>query len=72
MSEVCDPAMPPRYGQSLLKLAALIVGYPLQVSDLLLMRRRSAYDGAGAVYFFGRKRQDPIPDRDILAFFRGA
>lgn len=32
----------------------------------------AAYDAASAFYFLGRRRETPVPDREILAGYRGA
>lgn len=57
--------------RSLLRLAALLVTYPLRHADAFLSRNRSSYNTACAFYFFGRRRDAPIPDRDIIGMFRG-
>lgn len=55
-----------------LKLAMLLLTYPLRYLDPALTRTESAYNSACAFYFCGRKRETPIADRDLLALFRGA
>jgi hypothetical protein len=54
-----------------LRLAALLVTYPLRHLDRLLTRTKGSYNAACACYFLGRKRADPIPDREIIGMFRG-
>lgn len=54
-----------------LRLLGLLITYPLRYLDLLLVRNPASYDAAFAVQFFGSKREKPIPDRDILALYRG-
>jgi SAM-dependent methyltransferase len=58
--------------RSILKLVMLLFTYPLRYIDPLLSRTLSAYNAGCAFYFCGSKRTTPIPDREILAFFRGA
>lgn len=55
-----------------LRLAGLLLAYPAMQVDRLALRTQSAYDGACAVYFFGKKRDAPVSDREILQMFRGA
>lgn len=57
--------------RSVLRLGALLVTYPLRYLDPLLFRTESSYNAACAVYFFGRRRATPIPDREIIGLFRG-
>jgi SAM-dependent methyltransferase len=54
-----------------LRLGALLVTYPLRYLDRFFSRTEGAYNAGCAFYFLGRKREHPIPDRDILAMFRG-
>jgi SAM-dependent methyltransferase len=57
--------------RSILRMSALLITYPLRYLDRFLSRTESAYNTACAFYFFGRKRVSAIPDRDIIAMFRG-
>lgn len=57
--------------QSGLRLLGLLIAYPIRFLDVWFLRHQSAYDAAGATFFFGRKRTTPISDRDILGFYRG-
>ncbi|MBO1073418.1 class I SAM-dependent methyltransferase [Roseomonas sp. 1311] len=57
--------------RSILRLMALLLTWPMRYLDLPLSRTEASYNSACACYFLGRKREMPIPDRDILAFFRG-
>lgn len=57
--------------QSVLRLFGLLISLPLRYADHLLDRRMSSYDAAWSVFFFGRKRATPIPDREILTLYRG-
>ena len=58
--------------RSVLKLAMLLLTYPLRYLDPFLTRTQSSYNASCAFYFCGTKRETPISDRDILGFFRGA
>ena len=57
--------------QSALRLLGLLVTYPLRFLDPMFSRTQTSYNSACAFYFFGRKRSQPISDRDILTQFRG-
>jgi len=57
--------------RSVLRLAALLVTYPMRHADRFLFRTESAYNSACAFYFFGQKRDGPISDREIIRLFRG-
>lgn len=61
-----------RRARSILKLAMLLVTYPLRYVDLLLTRTQSSYNAGCAFYFCGVKRETPISDREIIRMFRGA
>jgi hypothetical protein len=45
--------------------------WPLKYLDHYLSRRRGAYDCASALYFFGRRRETPVSDREISRGYRG-
>jgi len=60
-----------RRPRSVLRLLALLLTYPVRYLDPLLTRTEASYNSACACFFLGRKRAAPIPDRDILAMFRG-
>jgi len=59
------------------KLRALVSGltrlafFWLKYFDRLLARRESAFDAASAFYFLGRKADDVLGDRDLVASYRG-
>lgn len=57
--------------RSVMRLMALLVTYPMRHLDRLLFRTQGAYNSACAFYFFGQRRDEPIPDRDMIALFRG-
>jgi SAM-dependent methyltransferase len=55
-----------------LKLLGLVGGYPFRWLDYVSHKNLSAYDAASAFYFFGKLRESPISDRDILKAYRGS
>jgi len=57
--------------QTVLRLLGLLVTFPIRYLDPIFSRTMQSYNSSCAFYFFGRKRQSPIPDRDILGMFRG-
>lgn len=57
--------------RSLLRLAALLITFPLRYLDPLLTRTEGSFNAGCAFYFLGRKRSSPIPDREIIGLFRG-
>lgn len=57
--------------QSALRLIGLLITYPLRYLDPLFSRTAQSYNSGCAFYFLGRKRETPIPDRDIIKMFRG-
>ncbi|EHM02568.1 methyltransferase domain protein [Acetobacteraceae bacterium AT-5844] len=57
--------------RSMLRMLGLLMTYPLRYLDPLLSRTQGSYNSACACYFLGRKRETPIPDRELIALFRG-
>jgi SAM-dependent methyltransferase len=57
--------------QNVMRLAALLITYPMRHLDRLLSRTNTSYNAACATYFLGRKRATVISDRDMLSMFRG-
>lgn len=59
------------------ELRALVSGltrlafFWLKYFDRLLARRESAFDAASAFYFLGQKSGDVLPDRELVAAYRG-
>jgi hypothetical protein len=53
-----------------LRSLARIVIFPLIQFDRILARRPAAYSCASAYYFFGRKMDQPLSDREIIASYR--
>jgi SAM-dependent methyltransferase len=54
-----------------LRLTALMLGVPLKLMDYVCRGKRSAIDGAAGVFFFGAKRGNALPDREIISLYRG-
>lgn len=54
-----------------LRLFGLLITYPSRWIDYLSRSNISAYDSASGFYFFGKLSNQPIPDRDLLKFYRG-
>lgn len=57
--------------RSVLRTLARFIAFPFCLTDKWWGRRQSAYDNASAYYFFGRKSEQPISDREIIAGYRG-
>ncbi len=53
------------------KLVCIILSAIVRQFDWVIGRKNGAYDAAGGFFFFGRKRPDPISDRDIIKLYRG-
>ncbi|NKC31025.1 methyltransferase domain-containing protein [Falsiroseomonas selenitidurans] len=57
--------------QAGLRLAGLLLTWPLRFLDRFLVRTEASLNAGCAFYFLGRKRESPIPDREIIGLFRG-
>lgn len=57
--------------RSLLSNLTRFLIWPIKYFDRKLSRSRGAYDCASAFYFFGRRSETPVSDRDIVAGYRG-
>lgn len=55
----------------LLRSAARFVAWPFLLADRYLAKKAGSYDCASAYYFFGRLRDTPLHDRDIIAQYKG-
>lgn len=58
-------------GRKAARLAALLITRPLKYLDLILQKKAGAIDAAAGVYFIGVKREQAIPDRDLIRQYRG-
>jgi len=56
---------------SALRTLARFLTFPLLMFDRYLAKKKPAYDSASGYYFFGRKLDSPIPDRELVAGYRG-
>lgn len=54
-----------------LQLLARLVVFLLPHLDRWLSRKRGSYDCASAYYFFGRRQESVVSDRDIVAEYKG-
>jgi SAM-dependent methyltransferase/uncharacterized protein YbaR (Trm112 family) len=56
---------------SRVRTLARFIGFPFLFFDKILSRKRAAYDAASAYYFFGRKSDRTLTDREIIESYRG-
>lgn len=54
-----------------LRLAGMLLAFPLRGLDRLAFGSPGAYDSASAFYFYGSLADRPITDRELLALYRG-
>ena len=57
--------------RKVLKAIGVLASYPLRQMDRLTRHHEASYDSASGFYFFGKLREDPIPDREIIKMYRG-
>lgn len=55
----------------LANLSGLILAIPIKYVDYIARKNPAALDGAGGVYFFGRKENNAISDRELIRLYRG-
>lgn len=55
----------------LANLSGLIITFPLKYLDYITRNNPAALDGAGGVYFYGRKQDIAISDRELIKLYRG-
>jgi hypothetical protein len=48
-----------------------VVTLPLLLCDRWLIRRPGSWDAASGTSFLGRRREEPVPDDEIVAAYRG-
>jgi SAM-dependent methyltransferase len=60
----------PKFYAALRTFSRFLV-FPLPYFDSLLAHKRASFDCASGYYFFGRRREEAVSDRDILASYRG-
>lgn len=60
-----------RMYRRLANLSGLILTFPLKYIDYIARKSPAALDGAGGVYFFGRKEEAAISDRELIKLYRG-
>lgn len=54
-----------------LLILSRLVAWPFLLADGVLAKTAGAFDCASAYYFFGRRRETAITDRDIVAAYKG-
>jgi len=54
-----------------IRTLARFIGWPFLQADRIMARNRGAYDAASAYYFFGRKSEKTLSDREIIQAYRG-
>lgn len=60
-----------RTARKYLRAFAKLTSFPLPYFDEYLKNKAGAYDGASSFYFIGEKCEQPMPDREIVAGYRG-
>lgn len=60
-----------RPARAAIRRSVAVAGFWLGYLDHLLARRPGGIDGASATFFLGTRRETPVPDRVIVAGFRG-
>jgi SAM-dependent methyltransferase len=61
-----------RLSRGLVKAFARVTGFWLKYLDALVAQKPGALDAASGFYFLGRKSQYVLPDRELIALYRGA
>ena len=59
------------YARRIMGIVARLTGFWLKYLDPWLARRDSSIDGASALYFLGRRREEPLTPHDVLLAYRG-
>jgi SAM-dependent methyltransferase len=60
-----------RLARPTIRQTVALAGFWLKYLDHLLVRRPGGIDAASATFFLGTRRETPLPDRVIVAGFRG-
>jgi SAM-dependent methyltransferase/uncharacterized protein YbaR (Trm112 family) len=55
----------------ILNLLGILLAVPFKWLDHVTKKSPFAIDGAGGVYFFGKKAEIPISDRELISLYRG-
>jgi SAM-dependent methyltransferase len=58
--------------RALIRVFSCLTSFYLKYFDYYLANRTAALDCASAYYFIGRKRQEVLPDRELVKLYRGA
>ena len=59
------------FTRSMLRIAGRFFSWPFLQLDRVLSRKAGSYDCASAFYFFGKLRESPVTDREIVSEYRG-
>ncbi len=54
-----------------LRTIGMVVTVPFKFADRLLQHKEGALDAAGGLFFYGKKRAEPISDRELMRLYRG-
>jgi len=55
----------------ILRTVSRFLGWPFLLFDSMLAHKRGSHDCASAFFFFGRLREVPVSDREILSSYQG-
>jgi SAM-dependent methyltransferase len=53
------------------RFAGLLIAFPVKYLDYIVRKNPASIDGAGSVFFFGRKQENAISDRELIGLYRG-
>jgi SAM-dependent methyltransferase len=60
-----------KFTKNFLEVFARLTSFYLKYFDYFLLDKPGILDAATGYYFFGRKNETPLPDRDLIKQFRG-
>lgn len=61
-----------RHLQRLLRLIGLLLSVPLRALDRWSLKHEASYDAAAGLFFFGRRSEHVVSDRELIKLYRGA
>jgi len=53
------------------RFVGLLIAFPVKYLDYIVRNNPASIDSAGSVFFFGRKQEDAISDRQLIGLYRG-
>ena len=59
------------FARNAIKVFTRLTAFPLKYFDHRLVQNDAALDGSAVVYFLGRKAEQALTDRELLALYRG-